>query len=242
MTIKLTFRDFLKFIQIVLLITILGLLLWSKPWDTNKTQKTITVTGEATVEASPDEFTFNPYYEQSGTDREFIRTELVAQANEIVEEIKELGVAEEKITLDVSSYDRWYWEDSEEGTMNVYLQIKVTDKELAQTVQDYLLTTDARGQVTPQATFSKDRQKELEAEGVNKAIEDAKTKAETQARQLGVSVGEVVSFEEQQGFSGYFLESAPVSIESSDQRAQSLPILPGENELTNQVKVTFEIR
>lgn len=178
MTINLSARQLLKAVEFLLLLAILGLLIWSQPWQsTSGETRKITVTGESTIEASPDEYLFSPYFEEKGTDQEAMKNSLTEQANDAVDAIKELGVAEERIKLDVSSFDRWFWDDGEEGVLTASLQVTVLDKDLAQQVQDYLLDTEATGQLTPRASFSDDKRKELDNQAVALAIDDAKAKA-----------------------------------------------------------------
>ncbi len=247
MAVTITGKDFYKWLHIVLLIAILGLLLWSKPWDTNgsgDTVRTIRVSGEATIDAVPDEFVFYPRFEQTGTDQEALKTRLTKQANDAVEAIQNLGVPEDKISLDASSYDRWYWEDDEEGVLSAQITATVNDRELAQEVQDYLLTTSAKGQLTPQPTFSKDKQKQLESEAVAEASKDARSKAEAQAALFDAQLGDVVTVDQGRGFDEaypYLNDGAELSF-AEDSVSSTLPVLPGEDEYTQNVNVTYELR
>lgn len=246
MTINITKDDFLKYVQLLLLIVVTGLLLWSRPWaaDSSELTRTIQVSGEATIEAVPDEFVFYPYFEQEGKDRDQLKVALTQQANTAVEELKELGVAEEKIKLDASSYDRWYWRENEEGILTVSLNITVDNKDLAQEVQDYLLTLDIKGQLTPQAVFSQSKQKELDAQAVEQASNDARAKAEAQAKLFGADLGKVIKVE--QGFDSVFPVAfdgvATLEVGAEDAARSSLPVLPGENEYRQTVTVTYELK
>ncbi len=247
MTINITSEKIMKIGHTVLLVVILGLLLWSQPWSratTNGTTRTITVSGEATLEATPDEYVFYPYFEEKGNDQEALKESLNTKANAAVEKIKDIGVPEDKIKLDASSYDRWYWRENEEGVLAVNLTITVTDKDTAQEVQDYLLTLDTKGQLTPQASFSKDRQKELDAEAVEKASSDARSKAEAQAALFGAKLGKVVKVD--QGSDSVFPTYMRGVAESTDdvalEQSASLPVLPGQNEYSQTVNVTYELK
>jgi uncharacterized protein YggE len=245
MKIKVTSINMIKVLEISLLVSIFALLLWSKPWGGNSATetRTITVTGEAVIKAEPDEFVFNPYFELKGTDQEALKVQLAVQTDTVVSALKDLGVDEKDLKLDASSYDRWYWRDNEEGVLNAYLQINVVGSELVQKVQDYLLTTDAKGQLTPQATFSEAKKKELDSQAVEKAIEDAKSKAELQAKLLSAKLGNALEVNQQQeslfpvAYGGAEMDVS-VSIESSP----SLPVLSGETDYRQTVTVTYELR
>ena len=116
MIFSVTMKRIFQASQFVLLLGIFGLLLWSQPWDNDSyssEMKTISVTGETVIEATPDEFTFYPYFRAEGTDKDELRDQLVADANASVEALKNLGLSDEQIELDASSYDNWYWDDGD---------------------------------------------------------------------------------------------------------------------------------
>lgn len=246
MTINISADKIMRQLQFVVLLAILGLLLWSKPWDTTAStaseQRTITVNGEAVIEAVPDEFVFYPYLEKTGTDRDALRSELTQQANVVVDQIKALGVDENSIRLDASAYDRWYWEENEEGTMTVSLTVTLDSKETAQQVQDYLLTLDnLRGQLTPQASFSESKQKELETQAVEAASKDARARAEAQAVLFDAKLGDVVTVEQGNDF-GYPVFALDSAVGEEISAKTSLPVLPGEDEYRQTVIVTYELK
>jgi uncharacterized protein YggE len=234
----------LAVLQFAVIVLVAGLLTWSlfiRDTNTSGEVKKITVNGETTIEASPDEFTFYPYFEKTGTDRDLLRDELVAEANEVIKDLKNLGVAETDMKLDASSYDRWYWEENEEGVITVSLTITSSDEDLVQKVQDYLLDTNAKGQLTPQAVFSEELQKELDKKAVEEAAADARSKAEAQAILFDASLGEVLEI--QQGSDSIFVDYgvAELSVQSSPRDA-TLPVLPGQNDYTQTVTVTYELK
>lgn len=247
MTINVTTKQVFQAVQFLLLVVIAGLLIWSQPWnDANAGEKrTITVTGEATTEEAPDEYMFSPYFEAKGTDKTALKDTLTTQANDAVAKLKELGVAESDMKLDLSSFDQWYWLEGEEGVATAYIQIKINDKDLAQKVQDYLLTTDAKGQQTPQASFSKEKRSSLEDSLTNEAIADARRKAEQQASQLGAKLGDAMEVNPSgEGIMPIAYDTGVATLEASadSARSSSLPILVGEDEYTQTVTVTFELK
>lgn len=244
MTISFSKRQLLEVIQTVLLVVVLGLLVWSQPWDSKAgaAVRKVTVSGTATIEAEPDEYTFSPYLQKSGTDKEVLKKALTQEANDAVAKLKELGVEDKNLKVDASSYDYWYVEGNTETPMTVSLQIKVADKTLAQKVQDYLLTLEIEGQLTPLAGFSDTRQKELDTKAVAQASDDARTKAEAQAKLLGAKVGKVI--EVSQGSNGAIpiaYDAVATSGAASD-KSSSLPIQAGQNEYTQTVTVTYELK
>jgi uncharacterized protein YggE len=74
-----------------------------------------------------------------------------------------------------------------------------------------------------------------------KAIADAKTKADVLAKQLGVTLVRVVSFNENSG--GGNPRPMVAYAQASDSKAASAPeISPGQNTVTDDVQITYEIR
>jgi uncharacterized protein len=247
MTINVSPKQLWFYVQSIMIVAILVLLVWSQPWNQaaggSSTTRKITVSGSATIEAEPDEYTFSPYFQENGSDKEKLKTSLTAKANAAVERLKELGVADKDIKVDASAYDYWYYVKDQENPMTVSLTVKVDNKELAQKIQDYLLSTDATGQLTPYAVFSEEKQKELDKQAVEKATEEAKTKAEAQAKQLGTKLGKVVEVAQGDDY-GYpiALDSKVEAVSGSAERSASLPVMPGENEYRQSVTITYELK
>jgi len=233
----------LRIICVLLLLVIGVLVYFLAPWE-SKTSRTITVSGEATTKAEPDEFQFNPTYQKKGTDRAATQQELIAKVNEVVAKLKEIGVEESSITLASSTYDNYYNDGTNEITSNT-LTITISDKELSQKVQDYLITTAPEGQISPYASFSTAKRKELE-EGVrSEAVADARKKAERTVSELGQKLGKVVSIADNQGgismpFMGH--EGGVMAMDTAGVSRSSLAVLPGKQDVSYTVEVTYEIR
>ena len=88
--------------------------------------------------------------------------------------------------------------------------------------------------------FTIDNPDALQAQAQAKAIADAKSKAQALAQSLGVHLGKVVSFSENSG--GL---PAPVvySMATAGAKAASVPdISTGQNDISDSVSVTYEIR
>lgn len=92
-------------------------------------------------------------------------------------------------------------------------------------------------------TFSIDKEDTLKDAARAKAISAAKVKAEVLAKELGVKLGSVVNFSENGG--GYpmmYADKAMMNV-SSGSAPESAPVLPkGENKITTNVTITYEIK
>lgn len=89
--------------------------------------------------------------------------------------------------------------------------------------------------------FAIDKEDALKAEARKKAIDDAKQKAKTLAKDLGVRLGKISSFSESDSFPIIYGKSAMVDVGIT---AESVPaVLPkGENTISSDVTITYEIR
>jgi uncharacterized protein YggE len=233
----------------VLLVANLITLGFWQPWSNSAiSDRTIIITGSTVIESEPDQFVFSPYYQKLGTDKTAINTELSALADTITTKLKELGVGDSAIRTEVNSYEYsiYYGGSPEDATTTLYVTVTVKDKALAQTVQDYIVTTSPSGSITPQISFSTAKQKTLEAQAREEALTDAKAKAEASAMQLGVKIGKVVTVSNNNYYGVYpmWMSSSTGSSDAevkSPSSTSSYTIQPGLNEYSFSIDVTYEI-
>lgn len=244
---KVQFSLDLRIIVVALVLVIVGMLAVWKPWEDNPgaDARTVEVVGEAVVSAEPDEFVFYPYYEFESADKDAALEQLSTKSDEITGKLKELGVEDSNIKTNTDGYDMYYYRPDNDGqtTYTLRIEAKVGNRELAQKVQDYLVTTTPAGQVSPQPQFSETKRKELESEARDQATKDARSKAEQSAKNLGFSIGKVQSVKDGAGFGDY-----PISVSTMDaslaspEGRGSLTVQPGENELRYSVSVSYFVK
>lgn len=240
---KLTIRLSWSFVCTLLLIfNAVTVYLW-KPWNTVSEQRKITVTGESLIQATPDEYVLTPYFEYSDADKSKAMKQLSEQSVTVTAKLKELGVKDEQIKSTTSSYDTYAY--SSTGTTNdkvqLYYTIKLNSKDVAQKVQDYLLTLNPKGQISPQASFSESKRKELNDKAREEAIADAKSNARKTAEQLKVKVGKVITVSD--GVSGGPIAyGVALDVKSSSAETSSLPIQTGQDEYRYSVTVEYEVK
>lgn len=240
----------LKVVCIVLLAVIAGMLVVWKPWAGKTIQKTITVAGQATIERAPDEYVFNPHFTASADTSAAATDKATKAGNATITKLKALGVKDDQLATHVDAYNNGATEieplattDGATGTYTATYQItcKVGDKELAQKIADYLATSGATGSITPQANFKEATRNQLDTEAREKAIDDARKKAELEARKLGVKLGKVTSVSEEQ-FGDVVPLGAPGELKATDATDSSPPVLSGTQPYTFSIKVSFAIR
>lgn len=237
-----------RLIIILLLAVIATMLIIWKPWApaVQDENRVIEVTGEATIKAEPDEYVFSPNYQFQNENRDQALANLTKKSEEVIAKIKELGVADNSIKTNASGYDHYnFYYDSRLKTNNYTLQLTITldNRELAQKVQDYLITTEPTGNVSPQATFSEAKRKELESQARDEATKNARAKAEQSGTNLGFKIGGVKSVKDGVGFGGiepYYGRAMTTDMAQAPE--QKLAVQPGENELSYSVTVVYYLR
>ncbi|MFA5773608.1 MAG: SIMPL domain-containing protein [Candidatus Paceibacterota bacterium] len=92
-------------------------------------------------------------------------------------------------------------------------------------------------------TFSIDDEEGFKDQARSKAIIDAKSKADVLAKELGVKLGKVVSFSENSGDYYPMYEAKAMMVGGAVTSSAPAPTLPkGENKITSNVTITYEIR
>lgn len=246
-----TYRGIVWFniINLLLLAGIfLSVLMFWQPWDQAVTANTrkITVTGTATVEAEPNQFQFSPRYTKDSTD------EITKLNDQIVATLKNIGVEDSQIKNNASRYGStraYYIVETEDGKDETTLSLTITvdSKDLAQKVQDYLITTNPSGSITPYASFSTTKEKELQDKARGNAIKDARKKAQQTADGLGVKIGKVITVSEGSSGGGCGYGSiCPVALDSVasnevGETKASITVQPGTDEYTYSFTVVFAL-
>jgi len=239
----------LRMVVGILLVIIVAMVVMWKPWNaTHPNDRTVSVTGETTVKAEPDEYLFYPTYRFTGAVKDTTLDQLSKKNEAIVAELKKLGVPDSKIKTDSSGYGDYYSisrdPGSEATTYTLRLSVTVGTKDLAQKVQDYLITTSPTGSVSPQATFSDAKRKELENKARDEATKDARAKADQSAKNIGFKVGKVQKVSDGSGFGGVspaYDGAGDLSL-TEDSSKRQLSIQPGENDLRYSVTVVYYVK
>ncbi|MDP3645849.1 MAG: SIMPL domain-containing protein [bacterium] len=219
----------------------------------------ISVSGEGEVFAVPDMATFSVTVQEEAKEVKDAQDTATKKNNDIIAYLKGAGVDEKDIqTTDYNVYPQYDYANATcsggycppgKQTLRGFqvsqtLTVKVRDTKKA---GDLLSGVGSRGasQVSG-LNFTIDDQDALEAEARDKAITDAKEKAEVLAKSLGVTIVRVVGFSEG-GYGGpiYYAKATMAMDEGGRGGALSAPspeIATGQNKITSNVEVTYEIR
>lgn len=207
---------------------------------------TITIEGTGKVTAKPDVAEIALGVTTEGAAVKDIQEQNSKKMNAIIAAVKDLGVKSEDIqTQQYSVSPRYNWDNGKQTllgyTITQQVSVKVRDLDKAGTVLAKAGELGANQMGSIQ--FVIDNPDALEAQARGKAIEDAKTKAEALAGQLGMTVVRVVSFSE--SGNGYFPPMAAYSAGDMAMKTEAVPvpqIEAGTNEVTSNVNVVFEVR
>lgn len=239
-----------QLVTLVLLVIIGVMIVKWQPWEPNikASERTVTVTGDATVSATPDEYVFSPSYEFTNADKQTALNSLTAKSNDVTSQLKSLGVASKDIKNNSDGYGNgsYYYSSRANGTTTYTLDLTITvdDAKLAQKVQDYLLTTNPTGEVTPSVSFSTSMQKQLQNQARDKAEQNAKAQADQSAKNLGFKVDRVKSVTDGNlGGLNPYIDGiySGANAASGAKSAPHLDLQPGQNDLSYSVQVVYYI-
>lgn len=220
---------------------------------------TITVSGMGEVFAVPDRATFTVTVREDAEDVADAQEEATTKMNGIIDYLKGAGVEEKDIkTINYSVNPKYEYT---QGTCTNFscppsnqvlvgfevwqmLEVKVQDPKKA---GDLLSGVGGKGASEVSGlSFTIEDEDELKSEAREQAIAEAREKADQLAAQLGVKVVRVVGFYEDSYGYPYAYGKGGVAMDvamSARAEAAPAPQLPtGENKITSNVNVTYEIR
>ena len=208
--------------------------------------------GEAFGAADIATFSFSVVSEKSTVAA--AQTDATNKINAITKYIKDAGVAEKDIqTTDYSVYPQYEYNQivcvsypcpSGRQVLKGYQVRQTTTIKVRDLAKAGELLTGVGGKGAIEMSglqFTFDDPNKLQNDARGKAISDAKTKADQLAKQLGVSLVRVVSFNENGG--GYPGPMYTKAVGMGGDAVQSAPeISVGQNKVSISVSITYEIR
>lgn len=222
---------------------------------------TISVSGEGEVMAAPDIATISFSVRDEAKKVSDAQDSVSKKTKAVLAALKKVGIAEKDIkTQNYSSYPKYEWQGGTVSCMGVNcppyrpgkqvivgyevsqsVAITVRDLELVNEVVSALGQSEVSDMQGP--NFAIDKEDDLKADARKQAIEKARAKAEVLARDLGVTLVRVVSFSEGGDYPVYgYKTMMTAGAEMSDSRAPSPELPQGEQKITSNVTVTYEIR
>ena len=228
---------------------------------TDEIGSTISFSGEGEVFAVPDVASFGFSVTEESSTATQAQEDSATKINAILGYLDEQGIKEKDIkTTNYNVYPRYEWRDENPalsvsysyprpgGTrvlvgyeVNQTITVKVRETEKAGTILSgvgELGATNISG-----LNFTIDDEDELKREARKLAIKDAKDKASELSRDLGVKLIRIVSFNESGAYPQYDkVMFAMEDMEMGVGGAVTPEIPMGENKITSNITITYEIR
>jgi len=215
---------------------------------------TITITGHGEVKAVPDIANIYLTIRQEGQTVKEAEDKVAVVEKKVLDYLRTNGVLEKDIRTENASFNPKY-EYQTKGTTPVYypppgkqvivgyeayesLSVKVRNPDNAGKIIEgvgALGVTELSG-----PNFTIDDQDTLEAAARKAAIADAREKAQALAEDLGVRLGRVASFSESSYPVPIYARAELMSADAGVPKVAELP--KGENTITSDVTITYEIR
>lgn len=233
--------------------TLVGFKEWSAP---SVAYNTIVVTGYAEVNATPDVASFSFAVSQDAATVAEAQAVVTEKTDTILLALYDLGIEEKDIrTSSYNVYPRYTYTTPICSPTYCPPQRQIPDGfTVSHNVEVKVRNIDDAGEALALAgeigatnisslSFLIDDPDALEAEARNEAIEEARTKAKVLAKSLKVRLGRVIDFSDSSyNPTPYSLRFANEAYGSADVKV-SAPTLPtGENKITSNVTITYEIR
>jgi uncharacterized protein YggE len=225
----------------------------------SSTQNTIAISGKGEVYAKPNIANISFTVRETEKNVSDAQTKVKAKAVLAVAALKEMGVEDKDIkTENYNSYPKYEYEQpvcskgycpAGKNIITGYdvsesVSVKVRDTEKVSAILQKIGTLNITEISGP--NFEVDDLDKTKEEARSLAIKNAKEKAEKLAADLGVRLGNVVSFSENQsgGYNPmYMMRSEKAMSVSGDAVSNDTSnIQTGENKITSDVSVVYEIR
>ncbi|MBI5077385.1 SIMPL domain-containing protein [Candidatus Falkowbacteria bacterium] len=202
----------------------------------------ISITGEGTVAAAPDIAKIQVGVTSEAKTVAGAQNDNTKKMNEVVKAIKAQSVAEKDLkTENYNIYPKYEWKTGKSEIIGYVvtqsLSVKVRDTKNISGILK--AATDKGANQVGDLKFSVDEPERLKVEAREKAIKNAKQKAEMLANQLGVKLGKIVSFYEAEGGLSDYPKFS--TAEGMGGGGEMPTVQAGENEIKIVVTIVYEI-
>ena len=246
----------IKIIILIIVLVFIGKMFFGdhEGWNgNNKVVNTITVSGKGDVVVKPDIATVSFGVTAENLDVAKAQTEATTKMNNIINLLKDKGVAEKDIKLtNYNIYPRYDYVQA--PTIYPYTGKQVLAAYVvSQTVEVKIRDISKAGGILSGVgefgvtdvsglSFTVDNEEVVKDQARDLAIVDAKTQAKVLAKGLGVKLIKITSFSEGVNYPNYYGMNKSMALEVSSADAVSAQVPMGENKITSNVSITYEIR
>lgn len=210
------------------------------------TQKTdtFTVTGEGKVFIKPDIATTTVGVQVNGPTVKQAQQDLNTKINQVSSAVKKVGIADKDIqTTNYSIYPTYNYQNGSQRitgySASTQLTIKARDIDKINDVID--AATAAGANTVGGVTFDVDDKTVAQNEARQRAVAEAKTKAEAAAKAAGFRLGKIVNYSESFGGFGGPIPMMAKAEGAAPDRAPT-QIEPGSSQIFVSVSLSFELQ
>ena len=215
--------------------------------DSLYTARTISVSAEGKVEASPDTANFSFSVVSESSSSETISADNINKMNAAIEFIKSKGIDEKDIkTTGYNLSPKYeYNKDKKQTFISGYtltqtVSVKVRDLTKVAEVLGGLPGLGVNN--ISDISFTIDDSEQYLTQARNQAFEKAKIKASQMASVNGVALGGIINFSEYQS-SAYYYKGAALGMGGGEAASIPVPqIQPGTQEINVQVNITYALK
>lgn len=220
---------------------------------------TIAVSGDGEILAAPDIATISFTVREEAKKVSDAQDKVSVKVKAALASVRAQGVADKDIkTQNYSSYPKYEWQEGAVSCAGLNcppyrpgkqvivgyevsqsVTVTVRNLESVNALVEGLATAGVTEMQGP--NFTIDKEDDLKAQARKQAIEKARAKAEILARDLGVTLVRIVSFSEGQNYPMYATMKS-VGLGAAEAAAPTPELPQGEQKITSNVTVTYEIR
>lgn len=231
---------------------------------TVNSQNVITVSGEGEVLTKPDIATFSFTVSEEGKTVAEAQNKATDKVNKAIEAMKKAGVDDDKdirtLEYRINPKYEYYYQASPMVCSSTYCpptpvkEPKIVGYEVSQTTEVKVRKLEGAGELLTSVgnlgvqyvgnlQFKVEDEDVLKQEAQAKAIKEAREKAERLADELGVSIVRVANFSES-NYTPFYGRGGMVmdTVSYSEKESVAPTISTGENQITSNVTITYEIR
>lgn len=205
----------------------------------------ITVVGSGDVKVAPDTAQVQVGVQTQAASAAEALSQNNAQMEALLARLREQGIADTDIqTSYVSISPRYNYNEptpKQEG-YDANNSVTVTIRNIGQTGQLLDQVVQAGANNIGGINFTVDDPAALQTNARNAALADAKARADAMAQAVGGSVGQVLSVTENIGSVTPQLYDQRIEMAQTSGGSNAVPIQPGQQTITAQVQVTYELR
>ena len=196
----------------------------------------VTVTGQAKTVQKNQIASFYVGVSVSNMNKESAVSEVNQKAKNLIASVKNFGIKEADIqTQNVSTYQDQYTVKGQ-WTVSNTIEIVLREIDRASALVDLLNASGATNVSGP--NYRMDDTNQAEADLIDKAIKDAREKAEIIAKASGRKLGKVMTVNENGGGVAYPM----LALSAKDGMGGGAPVEPGTSTISKSVTVVFELK